>query len=50
MEEELREAARTGDEAALKALLDAKVVNIEAKDNVGSHPLSDQYSSTPSLT
>ena len=31
MEEELRQAADNGDEAALKALLDAKVVNIEAK-------------------
>ena len=34
MEEELRDAAENGDEAALKALLDAKVVNIEAKDQV----------------
>ena len=34
MEEELRKAAEKGDEAALKALLDAKVVNIEATDRV----------------
>ena len=32
MEKELRKAAKKGDEAALKALLDAKVVDIEAKD------------------
>ena len=32
METELRVAAAYGSEAALKALLDAKVVNIEAKD------------------
>ena len=30
----LRDAAMYGDEAALKALLDAKVVNIEARDSV----------------
>ena len=36
MEEELRDAAERGDEAALKALLDAKVVNIEAKDSTVS--------------
>ena len=34
MEEALRRAAYEGDEAALKALLDAKVVNIEGKDSV----------------
>ena len=34
MEEKLRNAANNGNEAALKALLDAKVVNIEAKDRV----------------
>ena len=32
MDEQLRQAAKKGDEAALKALLDAKVVDIEAKD------------------
>ena len=35
MEEELRKAAKKGDEAALKALLDAKVVNIEGKEPGG---------------
>ena len=34
MEPELRRAAQNGNEAALKALLDAKVVNIEGKDGV----------------
>ena len=34
MERALRQAAKEGDEAALKALLDAKVVNIEATDGV----------------
>ena len=34
MEEKLRSAAGRGDEAALKALLDAKVVNIDAGDEV----------------
>ena len=34
MEEKLRRAARNGNEAALKALLDAKVVDIEAKATV----------------
>ena len=32
MEEQLRDAAKNGDEAALTALLDAKIVNIEGKD------------------
>ena len=34
MEKQLRNAARGGDEAALTALLDAKIVNIEAADQV----------------
>ena len=34
MEEELRKAAENGDETKLKALLDAKVVNIDAGDSV----------------
>ena len=34
MEGELRGAAYRGEEAALKALLDAKVVNIEAGNGV----------------
>ena len=34
MEQELRDAAYKGDEAALKALLDAKVVNIEGNNGV----------------
>ena len=32
MEGQLRKTARYGDEAALTALLDAKIVNIEGKD------------------
>ena len=32
MEQQLRKAAEKGDEAALTALLDAKIVNIEAGD------------------
>ena len=32
MEEQLRDAAENGDEAALTALLDAKIVNIEGAD------------------
>ena len=34
MEGQLRDAAQNGDEAALTALLDAKIVNIEGKNEV----------------
>ena len=34
MEQQLRKATHNGDEAALTALLDAKIVNIEAADGV----------------
>ena len=35
MERQLRNAAYKGDEAALTALLDAKIVNIEGANKVG---------------